>query len=72
MTTNSNRVATNWRHLIKNTKTDDTRVVVVVGTVTDDPLFHTERKLKVCAMKFTANARARILRNGGQCLTLDQ
>merc|ERR1711939_1234883 len=23
-------------------------------------------------MKFTANARARIVRNGGQCLTLDQ
>jgi len=29
-------------------------------------------KMTVCALRFTENARARILKQGGQCLTFDQ
>ena len=45
------------------------KVAVVVGTVLDD-----ERKLdvpamRVCALKFSESARARIVAAGGECLT---
>ena len=48
------------------------KVAVVVGTVLDD-----ERKLdvpamRVCALKFSESARARIVAAGGECLTFDQ
>ena len=48
------------------------KVAVVVGTVLDD-----ERKLdvpamRVCALKFSESARARITAAGGECLTFDQ
>mmetsp|Transcript_31245 Transcript_31245/g.78957 ORF Transcript_31245/g.78957 Transcript_31245/m.78957 type:complete len:98 (-) Transcript_31245:90-383(-) len=29
-------------------------------------------KMKVCALKFTETARARILKAGGECITFDQ
>merc|ERR1719171_2931286 len=29
-------------------------------------------KLSVCALRFTESARARITKNGGECLTFDQ
>ena len=64
------------------------KIAVVVGTVTDDPRLlgaHIHRArdisrvriaelkaLKVCALKVTATARARILKAGGEILTFDQ
>jgi len=48
------------------------RIVVVVGTVTDDPRLAQVRPLKVTALKFTTTARARITAAGGECLTFDQ
>ncbi|KAA0703020.1 60S ribosomal protein L18 [Triplophysa tibetana] len=45
---------------------------VVVGTITDDVRILNIPKLKVCALKVTDRARARILKAGGQILTLDQ
>ncbi|EEB08195.2 60S ribosomal protein L18, partial [Schizosaccharomyces japonicus yFS275] len=48
------------------------KTVVVVGTVTDDERLLTAPKLSVAALRFTKSARARILKAGGECLTLDQ
>jgi len=43
----------------------------VVGTVTDDIRIIDLPKLTVAALKFTETARARIVKAGGKCLTLD-
>lgn len=48
------------------------KTLVVVGTVTDDTRLLTLPKLTVAALHFTATARARIEKAGGECLTLDQ
>jgi len=48
------------------------KTAVVVGPVTDDIRLTELPNLKVCALRFTAGARARITKAGGQCLTFDQ
>merc|ERR1711994_102623 len=50
------------------------KVAVLVGTITDDLRMHDQEvpKLKVCALRFTETARARILKAGGECYTFDQ
>lgn len=48
------------------------KTVVVVGTVTDDARVFEFPKATVAALRFTAGARARILKAGGECITLDQ
>ena len=45
---------------------------VIVGAVTDDIRLTELPALKVCALRFTAGARARIIKSGGECLTFDQ
>jgi large subunit ribosomal protein L18e len=45
---------------------------VVVATVTDDVRLLDVPKLKIAALRFTAAARRRILKAGGEALTLDQ
>eukprot|EP00193_Tetraselmis_chui_P007243 CAMPEP_0177751294 /NCGR_PEP_ID=MMETSP0491_2-20121128/296_1 /TAXON_ID=63592 /ORGANISM="Tetraselmis chuii, Strain PLY429" /LENGTH=188 /DNA_ID=CAMNT_0019266395 /DNA_START=529 /DNA_END=1095 /DNA_ORIENTATION=+ len=50
----------------------DGKVAVLVGTITDDTRMFEVPKLKVCALKFTETARARILKAGGECITFDQ
>lgn len=48
------------------------RIVAVVGTVTNDNrLQQLPQGLKICALKFTAAARARVHKAGGECLTFD-
>jgi large subunit ribosomal protein L18e len=47
-------------------------IAVLVGTVTDDERLLVVPKMTVAAMKFTAAARARIIKAGGEALTLDQ
>jgi len=47
-------------------------IVVVVGTVTNDERFVEVPAMSVCALRFTKNARNRILKAGGRCLTFDQ
>ena len=50
-----------------------TKTIVVVGTITDDTrLLTVPENLTVAALRFTATARARIEKAGGECLTLDQ
>merc|ERR1719175_366618 len=48
------------------------KTAVVVGTITDDVRIHKIPKLKVCALRVTEGARARILKAGGELITLDQ
>lgn len=43
-----------------------------MGTVTDDVRLHDVPALKVCALRFTETARARIIKASGQCMTFDQ
>ena len=39
----------------------DDQIAVVVGTITDDVRVYDVAKLRVCALRFTATARARIM-----------
>ncbi|KAL8970257.1 MAG: hypothetical protein Q9183_001606 [Haloplaca sp. 2 TL-2023] len=48
------------------------KTIVVVGTITDDTRLLNVPKISVAALRFTATARARIEKAGGECLTLDQ
>ena len=48
------------------------KIAVVVGTVTDDARLLDVPKINVAALRFTETARARIVKAGGKCLTLDQ
>jgi large subunit ribosomal protein L18e len=56
------------RHMEKHAD----KIAVVVGPVTDDIRITQLPKMTVCALRFTAGARARILKAGGECLTFDQ
>lgn len=48
------------------------KTVVVVGTVTDDARIFEFPKTTVAALRFTAGAKAKILKAGGEAITLDQ
>lgn len=51
----------------------NSRILAVVGTVTNDNRFlNVPQGLRVCALKFTTEARERITAAKGQCLTFDQ
>jgi large subunit ribosomal protein L18e len=56
------------RYMAKNPE----KTAVIVGAVTDDIRLTELPKLSVCALRFTAGARARITKSGGECLTFDQ
>merc|ERR1711998_320366 len=53
-------------------KQNEGKTAVIVGTVTDDNRMLSCPKLSVCALRFTAGARARIIKNGGECITFDE
>ena len=48
------------------------KTAVVVGTVTNDLRILEVPKLKLCALRVTEAARARILAAGGEIITFDQ
>ncbi|XP_037093560.1 60S ribosomal protein L18-like [Pollicipes pollicipes] len=48
------------------------RIVVVVGTVTNDVRIFKIPKMTICALRVTEQARARILKAGGEIITFDQ
>lgn len=50
----------------------DSKVIVNVGTVTDDVRLLEIPKLTIAALRFTTSAKERILKAGGEALTLDQ
>merc|ERR1712139_313102 len=48
-------------------------MAVVVGTVTDDVrMLEAPKGVKLCALRVTETARARIVNNGGEIITFDQ
>ena len=53
-------------------KGKDDKIAVLVGTVTNDNRLFEVPKMKVCALRFTETARARIIKAGGQCITFDE
>ncbi|ODV69648.1 60S ribosomal protein L18-A [Hyphopichia burtonii NRRL Y-1933] len=55
-----------------NQKGASEKTIVVVGTVTDDNRLLKFPKATVAALRFTAGAKATILKNGGEAITLDQ
>ncbi|XP_029205732.1 60S ribosomal protein L18-like [Acropora millepora] len=70
-----NRPPMSLSRLVKNMKArgdHEKLTCVVVGTVTDDLRLYDIPKLKVCALRVTAGARARILKAGGEVITFDQ
>merc|ERR1719261_191493 len=73
----TNRPPMSVSRLARYVRGNESRIAVVVGTVTDDPRLATNKgaelpKLTVCALRFTEGARARITKAGGECLTFDQ
>lgn len=48
------------------------RTVVVVASVTDDVRIKDIPSLNVAALHFTESARARIIKAGGSCQTIDE
>lgn len=58
--------------LVRYMKGKEDKTAVIVGTVTDDPRLLEIPALKVAALRFTETVRARIVKAGGECLTLDQ
>ena len=68
-----NRPPVSISRIVANTsEKSNNKIVVIIGTVTDDNRLLTVPKLTVAALRFTATARARILAAGGEVLTLDQ
>ena len=59
---------------MKYAKTEESRkqLLVVVAPVLNDERLLVVPKMRVCAIKFTNEARARIEKVGGECLTFDQ
>ena len=58
--------------LVKHLGDKSGRTAVVVGTVTDDMRILDLPKLEIAALRFTESARARIIKAGGACLTIDE
>ncbi|KAL1952725.1 hypothetical protein VTO42DRAFT_4413 [Malbranchea cinnamomea] len=73
-----NRPPVSLSRLVAHTTKENTKdaakgkTIVVVGTITDDDRLLNVPKLSVAALRFTATARARIEKAGGEALTLDQ
>ena len=72
VTSRKNRPPLSLSKLVTSMKGKTEKIAVVTGTVTDDERLHEVPKLVVCAFRFTETARARIVKAGGECLTLDQ
>ena len=68
----TNRPPLSLSKLAKFMAGKESKVAVLVGTVTDDVRLAECPKLRVCALKVTATARARIEKASGEVLTFDQ
>ncbi|KNA20321.1 hypothetical protein SOVF_053110 [Spinacia oleracea] len=67
-----NKAPLSLSRLVKYMEGKDEQTAVLVGTVTDDIRVYEVPSIKVCALRFTETARARIEKAGGECLTFDQ
>jgi len=68
----TNRPPMALSRIVRYTKGHEGKTIVLVGTVTDDVRLLEVPKMSVCALRFTATARSRIEKAGGECLTFDQ
>ncbi|KAL4431449.1 hypothetical protein ABPG75_006705 [Micractinium tetrahymenae] len=68
----TNRPPLSLSKLAKFMAGKEDKVAVLVGTITDDTRLFEVPKLRVCALRVTETARARILKAGGEILTFDQ
>eukprot|EP00887_Chlorella_sp_A99_P008232 scaffold12.g8232.t1 len=68
----TNRPPLSLSKLVAFTKGKEDKIAVLVGTITDDVRLLEVPKLRVCALRVTETARARILKAGGEVLTFDQ
>ncbi|QPG76292.1 60S ribosomal protein L18A [Brettanomyces nanus] len=70
----ANRQPVSVAKIVRTLKQEDAskKIIVVVGTVTDDLRLHSFPKATVAALRFTRGARTTIEKNGGEALTLDQ
>lgn len=67
-----NRPVVSISRIFRNLRKKPTDTAVVVSTVVNDPRMLDVPKMSVCALRFTATARARIEKAGGECITFDQ
>merc|ERR1739838_521671 len=69
-----NRPPMSLARLVRKMKGDARadKTAVVVGTITNDVRLLEVPKLKICALRVTGSARARILAAGGEIITFDQ
>ncbi len=74
MMSKSNRVPLGLARIARYAKGNEDKTIVFVGSVTDDVRLNgfDLPKLKVCALRFTEGAKARILKAGGEIMTFDQ
>merc|ERR1739848_86750 len=61
-----------YKFLARRTDSKFNKIVVVVGTVTNDNRVQVVPKMKIAALRVTETARKRILEAGGEIITLDQ
>lgn len=57
---------------IADTEEKLSKIIVLVGNVLDDERMIVVPKMRVCALKFSEDARRRILKAGGEVFTFDQ
>ena len=71
---NTTRYPISISKLAKHADTEDKKkkVIVVVGNVLNDERLLVVPKMKICALRFTEEARKRILKAGGEVLTFDK
>merc|ERR1712159_66117 len=68
-----NRPPLSLSKLAKFMRGKEGKLAVIVGTVTDDVrMLDAPKGIRLCALRVTESARARILDNGGEIITFDQ
>jgi large subunit ribosomal protein L18e len=74
MMSRTNRPPLGLARVLRYMQNSREKIAVVVGTVTDDVRLdgHDIPALRLCALRVTDGARARILKAGGEVITFDQ
>jgi len=67
-----NRPSMGLARIARFMKNNSDKIAVLVSSVTDDVRLFKVPKMRICALKFSETARARIQAAGGECLTFDQ
>ncbi|CAK9300300.1 unnamed protein product [Gordionus sp. m RMFG-2023] len=68
----TNRAPISLARIVRKSKGEENKLIVIVGKITDDKRLYKVPNLKICSLACTKTARQRILKAGGQLFTLDQ